>query len=94
MRGVHGISQRMLTTTLRYLERDGIVSRHIYPEVPPRVEYALTKRGLSLLVPVSALVTWVEAQWPDIQKSRADFDAMAGQADVFSAHLPPPRSYA
>ncbi len=78
MRGVNGISQRMLTTTVRNLERDGIVSRHIYPEIPPRVEYQLTERGLSLLTPVESLVTWVEGHWPDIQKSRADFDAERG----------------
>jgi DNA-binding HxlR family transcriptional regulator len=84
MRSVNGISQRMLTTTLRYLERDGIVSRHIYPEVPPRVEYALTKRGLSLLEPVSALVTWVEAHWPEIEKSRSSFDDNVGQTGTFS----------
>src|SRR5271154_4448277 len=50
IRQVNGISQRMLATTLRYLERDGIVKRHLYPEVPPRVEYTLTERGLDLLV--------------------------------------------
>src|SRR5271168_1664567 len=65
MGAVNGISQRMLATTLRYLERDGIVTRHLYPEVPPRVEYTLTKRGQGLLVPVEALVVWIEGEWPD-----------------------------
>jgi len=74
MRDVGGISQRMLTTTLRYLERDGIVKRHLYPEVPPRVEYTLTKRGLGLLVPVKALVAWIECEWPEIEKSRREYD--------------------
>jgi DNA-binding HxlR family transcriptional regulator len=74
MREVSGISQRMLTTTLRYLERDGIVMRRLYPEVPPRVEYTLTKRGLGLLVPVKALVTWIEGEWPDIEKARQEYD--------------------
>ena len=74
MREVSGISQRMLTTTLRYLERDGIVMRRLYPEVPPRVEYTLTERGVGLLVPVQALVAWIEGEWPDIQKSRATYD--------------------
>lgn len=74
MKEVEGISQRMLTTTLRYLERDGIVTRHIYPEVPPRVEYALTERGQNLLVPVEALVTWISEEWPEIEKSRQDYD--------------------
>jgi len=74
MREVNGISQRMLTTTLRYLERDGIVKRRLYPEVPPRVEYTLTKRGIELLVPVKALMIWIESEWPDIQKSRQVYD--------------------
>ncbi len=74
MREVGGISQRMLTTTLRYLERDGIVKRHLYPEVPPRVEYTLTERGLGLLVPVTDLVAWIESEWPDIEKSRQKYD--------------------
>lgn len=74
MRGVNGISQRMLTTTLRHLERDGILSRELFPEVPPRVEYTLTPRGLGLLTPVKALVAWIEAQWPEIEKSRQDYD--------------------
>lgn len=74
MRSVNGISQRMLATTLRYLERDGIVIRKLYAEVPPRVEYTLTARGLGLLVPVKALVKWIESQWPDIQKTRQDYD--------------------
>jgi DNA-binding HxlR family transcriptional regulator len=74
MRGVSGISQRMLTTTLRHLERDGILSRHLFPEVPPRVEYTLTERGKGLLQPVKALVTWIESEWPKIEKSRQDYD--------------------
>ena len=74
MREISGISQRMLATTLRYLERDGIVKRQIYPEVPPRVEYTLTERGLGLLVPVKALVAWLESEWPDIEKSRQKYD--------------------
>jgi DNA-binding HxlR family transcriptional regulator len=75
MRSVYGISQRMLTTTLRHLERDGILTRQVFPEVPPRVEYTLTELGLGLLGPVSALVIWIEQRWPDIQQSRADYDA-------------------
>ena len=71
---VNGISQRMLTTTLRYLERDGIVSRHQYPEIPPRVEYRLTERGKSLLEPVKSFCQWVEKTWTDINASRNDYD--------------------
>lgn len=74
MQAVNGISQRMLTTTLRYLERDGIVKRRLYPEVPPRVEYTLTERGKGLLVPVTDLVSWIEGQWTAIEKSRQDYD--------------------
>ena len=74
LRSVHGISQRMLTLTLRHLERDGIVTRHIYPEVPPRVEYALTVRGKNFLVPVKNLVDWLRGEWPNIEKSRQTYD--------------------
>lgn len=74
MRSVRGISQRMLSLTLRNMERDGIVTREVFPEVPPRVEYELTERGTALLQPVSALVTWIEEQWPEIEKSRAKYD--------------------
>ena len=73
-KGVTGISQRMLTLTLRYLERDGIVERQLYPEVPPRVEYTLTLRGQSLLKPVRALFDWVQDHWPDIESSRRYYD--------------------
>jgi len=75
MKEVEGISQRMLTTTLRHLERDGMLTRRLYPEVPPRVEYTLSERGKELLVPVKALVDWIEHQWPDIERSRQDYDA-------------------
>ncbi len=75
MRAIEGISQRMLTTTLRNLERDGAVSRHFFPEVPPRVEYELTPLGKGLLVPVKAMLEWVEGNWPEIQKAREIFDA-------------------
>jgi DNA-binding HxlR family transcriptional regulator len=74
MRVVGGISQRMLTTTLRHLERDGILTRQVYPEVPPRVEYTLTARGQGLLVPVKALIAWIVNEWPEIEKSRREYD--------------------
>ncbi len=74
MRGVDGISQRMLSTTLRQFERDGIVTRHLYPEVPPRVEYTLTDRGRDFLVPVTALVDWMVSEWPNIEISRQSYD--------------------
>src|SRR5918995_292994 len=57
---VDGISQRMLTVTLRQLERDGLVERTVYPEVPPRVEYALTPLGRTLHATIQSLVSWTE----------------------------------
>jgi len=74
IRNVSGISQRMLTSTLRYLERDGIISRQQFAEIPPRVEYSLTQRGADLLTPVKALLDWVEANWPGIKTTRANYD--------------------
>jgi DNA-binding HxlR family transcriptional regulator len=74
-REISGISQRMLTATLRNLERDGILTREIFPVIPPRVEYTLTPFGKDLLHPVQALVGWVEGNWEKIQKSRIKFDA-------------------
>jgi DNA-binding HxlR family transcriptional regulator len=63
-RAIEGISQRMLTRTLRTLEADGLVTRTVYPTVPPSVEYGLTDRGRSLLVPVSALADWAVENSP------------------------------
>ncbi|RJQ10203.1 MAG: transcriptional regulator [Dehalococcoidia bacterium] len=73
-RGIDGISQRMLTVTLRGLERDGLVSRKVYPVVPPRVDYALTPLGQTLLDAVCALVKWSEAHRQDIDVARARYD--------------------
>lgn len=73
-KSIQGISQRMLTLTLRNLERDGVIERHFFAEVPPRVEYELTALGKSLLVPVGKLVEWIEGNWQKIEKSRAAFD--------------------
>lgn len=74
-RGVEGISQRMLTVTLRGLERDGIVSRTVYPVVPPRVEYALTPMGRTLLDTVGALVRWTDDHVAQIERARTAYDA-------------------
>ena len=74
MGSVNGISQRMLTIALRYLERDGILTRRQYPEIPPRVEYTLSERGSRLLVPVEAIVTWIQNEWPEIEQSRTEYD--------------------
>jgi DNA-binding HxlR family transcriptional regulator len=67
---ISGISQRMLTVTLRSLEEDGIVSRTIYPEIPPRVEYELTELGESLLRQLLQLATWAEENFGKIMKAR------------------------
>ena len=74
-RSISGISQRMLTNTLRHLERDGHIVREVFPEVPPRVEYELTKLGESLLVPMRALVNWLEKKQDKIIESRKKFDS-------------------
>ena len=72
---IPGISQRMLTLTLRNLERDGLVSRTVHAEVPPRVEYALTAVGRSLLAPALALAGWAMEHVPQIEASRAAYAA-------------------
>ena len=74
---VPGISQRMLTRTLRHLERDGLVSRTAYAEVPPRVEYALTPLGMRLLPPVVALARWALENEDEIRGNRDAFDGAA-----------------
>jgi DNA-binding HxlR family transcriptional regulator len=73
-RDIDGISQRMLTVTLRNLERDGLVSRQIYPEVPPRVEYTLTDLGTSLHGSILGLVQWSEDHTTEIQRARSRYD--------------------
>jgi DNA-binding HxlR family transcriptional regulator len=73
-RDIDGISQRMLTVTLRNLERDGLVSRQIYPEVPPRVEYTLTDLGTSLHGSILGLVQWSEDHTTEIQRARTRYD--------------------
>jgi len=71
---VGGISQRMLTLTLRGLERDGLVTRTVYPTIPPRVEYELTPLGRSLRAAVEPLGLWAKSHVPDIHKARDRFD--------------------
>lgn len=73
-RAIDGISQRMLTRTLRNLERDGLVSRAVTPSVPPRVDYALTPLGRSLVEPVNAIGRWAVAHREAIAASRERFD--------------------
>jgi DNA-binding HxlR family transcriptional regulator len=73
-RAVGGISQRMLTLTLRGLERDGLVTRTIYPTIPPRVDYELTDLGRSLWQAVEPLGLWARGHVQDIHRSRTKFD--------------------
>jgi len=73
-RDVEGISQRMLTLTLRGLERDGLVTRTVFPSVPPRVDYELTALGRTLLDPVAVLIQWVDHHQLAIAAARARFD--------------------
>ncbi|KND37615.1 winged helix-turn-helix transcriptional regulator [Streptomyces acidiscabies] len=72
---VDGISAKVLTDTLRDLERDGIVTRHSYAEVPPRVEYELTDLGRSLHAPLEALGRWAEEHMAEVMAAREDYDA-------------------
>ena len=72
-RRIDDISQRMLAQTLRHLEQDGLVSRAVFPTVPPSVEYTLTDLGRSLLVPVESLVDWAGAHHDKIRQARAKF---------------------
>ena len=67
---VDGISQKMLSQTLKGLTHDGLVARQVYPEIPPRVEYELTAAGLSLLEPLQMLVNWAIAHMDDIVAAR------------------------
>lgn len=71
---VHGISQRMLTLTLRGLERDGLVTRTVFATIPPSVQYGLTALGTSLLLPISGLGEWAYANRKKIEQARARFD--------------------
>ena len=76
---MHGISQRMLTLTLKGLERDGLVTRTVYPTNPPRVDYELTERGKTLIVPLHLLWTWAQANRTAIEIARRDFEQQRGK---------------
>ena len=81
-REIPSVSQRMLTLTLRNLERDGIVSRVVTPTIPPRVDYALTDLGYSLLKPVTALTGWALDNVEAIHSAQAQFDALHDEAQA------------
>ncbi|RWK00688.1 helix-turn-helix domain-containing protein [Mesorhizobium sp.] len=74
MRLIGGVSHRMLTLTLRGLERDGLVKRTAYPTIPPKVEYELTEMGHSLIQPMEALSNWGQQNRSAIEASRRDYD--------------------
>lgn len=76
-RELDGVSQRMLTLTLRNLERDGLISRTVFASVPPQVEYALTGLGHSLYGAAEGLLDWADAHSPELDQARAAFDAGA-----------------
>jgi len=79
-REIDGVSQRMLTVTLRSLERDGLVKRTVHPVVPPRVEYELTPLGGTLHATIRSLVTWTEAHQEEIAAARSEYDRRAAEA--------------
>jgi len=74
-RGIEGITQRMLTLTVRNLERDGLLIRHYYAEVPPRVEYELSTMGASMLPALEGFTSWISNNWQQIEENRRNFDA-------------------
>src|SRR5579863_1474196 len=78
-RMIEGISQRMLTLTLKGLERDGLITRTMYPTIPPRVEYELTATGRTLLAPIESLAKWATANRATIQEARDRFDTRAAR---------------
>ncbi|WP_036144541.1 winged helix-turn-helix transcriptional regulator [Luteibacter sp. 9135] len=80
-RQVSGISQRMLTLTLRGLERDGLLTRTMYPTIPPRVEYELTELGRTLLIPIATILDWALENKGKIERERAAFDRTKGSFD-------------
>lgn len=88
---IGGISQRMLTLTLRNLERDGLVTRTVFPEIPPRVEYELTDLGRTLQGPLDALWLWAEEHQGEVQRARMDYDEV--HQETAEQH-PPERRYA
>jgi DNA-binding HxlR family transcriptional regulator len=84
-RQIDGISQRMLTLTLRQLERDGLVQRTVHAVVPPRVDYNLTPLGATLLQPVHALVVWTIDHHEEVERARLAYDERTGAAPAAGA---------
>lgn len=87
-RAIDGISQRMLTVTVRNLERDGLLVRTVYPTIPPRVEYEVSELGRSLKQALTPIGEWVSTNRDDIEASRRRFDSKAGLEESDPPHLP------
>jgi len=81
LRGIDAITARMLTVTLRGLERDGIVTRTVHAAVPPRVDYALTPLGETLRAAIGQLVSWADTHLPEIEAAQAAYDGHAPEYD-------------
>jgi DNA-binding HxlR family transcriptional regulator len=80
LKEIDGISPRMLTVTLRHLERDGLIERTVHPVVPPRVDYVLTDLGCGLIETIQTLVAWTEHNQAAVIRARADFDRRTAAA--------------
>jgi DNA-binding HxlR family transcriptional regulator len=89
---VSGISGKVLADTLRDLERDGIVTRHAYDQMPPRVDYELTALGRTLFEPLAALGRWAEHHFDKVQHARQLYDARANRAPLSARLVGPPSS--
>jgi DNA-binding HxlR family transcriptional regulator len=85
-RSIGDISQKMLSSTLKVLERDGMITRTVVPTVPPQVQYELTQLGRELLVPVLALARWTEQNTPRILAARVAYDSRMGDTATPDAH--------
>ena len=85
-RAIPDISQKMLSVTLRTLEEDGYLTRQVYPEVPPRVEYSLTSRAQSLLACIDPLVAWADANMADIQQGGASRSGVRCTRNAFRSY--------
>lgn len=85
-RRISGVSQKMLTQTLRSLERDGLVVRKIHPVVPPRVEYTLTPLGRTLIKPLQAICEWAESHLPELLAARKKAAVRMGETPQERAH--------
>jgi DNA-binding HxlR family transcriptional regulator len=89
-RAVDGISQRMLTLTLKGLEQDGLVSRTVYPTIPPRVDYELTDLGEKLIVPLRSIYDWVKKHRPEMEAARKKYVERHRAAASGAGSLPKP----